>query len=277
MSAPLGNDEGEDRHVGWRDLTVWKSTAGRFAAMLAHRAARWIGPYPVLVVTLLLGLIAAVSLTAVSVEIYEAVAEADGVAGLDRPVLLWAVAARTPQLNTIVTAFTNLGGPVGMPILATLTTLALTLRRRTWTPVVLMTAAAGGSLLMTIVGKHLVGRLRPPLVDSVPPYETSASFPSGHTLNAVVIAGVVAYLLVLRQHRWAARVTTVAAATLFAVLMAFSRVYLGHHWLTDVLVAWTLGLAWLTIIIMAHRLYLTVRHVHPETAAPINTARNNDE
>ena len=130
---------------------------------------------------------------------------------------------------------------------------------------------------MTIVGKHLVGRLRPPLIDSVPPYETSASFPSGHTLNAVVIAGVVAYLMVLRQHRPVARVTTVAAAPIFAVLMAFSRVYLGHHWLTDVLVAWTLGLAWLTIIIMAHRLYLTVHHAHPEAATPAASGRGTDE
>jgi membrane-associated phospholipid phosphatase len=52
------------------------------------------------------------------------------------------------------------------------------------------------------------------------------------------------------------------AAAIFAATMGLSRVYLGHHWLTDVLGAWALGAAWLSLVITAHRLYLTTR-VHP--------------
>ena len=119
--------------------------------------------------------------------------------------------------------------------------------------VILLPAAAFGSLLMTVAGKDAIGRLRPPVELAVPPYESSPSFPSGHSLNALVIAGIVAYLLVVRQHRKRTRTLTITLAVLFAVSMGLSRVYLGHHWLTDVLVAWTLGIAWLAVVITAHR------------------------
>jgi membrane-associated phospholipid phosphatase len=115
--------------------------------------------------------------------------------------------------------------------------------------VILIGMAGTGSLAMTVAGKQIFGRARPDV--------SSPAFPSGHSLNAIVIAGIVAYLLILRQEtRWA-RIATATAAAFFAVTMGLSRVYLGHHWLTDVIAAWMLGAAWLALVITAHRLYLT--------------------
>ena len=250
---------GEDHHVGGRDLTEWRTRAGQLLAAGATRLAALLGPHVALVVTLVVAAVLVSALTAASAQLYDQVDEGDGVAGVDRPLLQVVAALRTPFWSELVTAYTHLGGPVGMPVLAALAVLAMTLAWRQWTPLVLMLAATAGSLAMTVVGKAVVGRTRPPTALAVPPFEESASFPSGHSLNAVVVAGVLAYLLVRRQHAAWARATTLAAAVLFSVTMGLSRVYLGHHWLTDVLVAWTLGLAWLLLVVVAHRLFLTAR------------------
>jgi undecaprenyl-diphosphatase len=146
--------------------------------------------------------------------------------------------------------------------------LLLALKRRSWTPVILVAAAGVGSLLMTIAGKDIIGRHRPPLSAAIPPYEYSNSFPSGHTLNATVIAGVVAYLLVLRQRTAIARTATIASALVIAVVVGLTRIVLAAHWFTDVLAGWLLGGAWLAIVITAHRLYLTARERGAPSAVP---------
>ena len=228
---------------------------------------RWGERHLVVLLTLVIGGALALTFAVASAQVYDAVTDEEGVAGLDMPVLQAAMDVRSPVLNDVVTAYTDLGGVIGMPVLATLAAAAMAIAWRRWTPVVVMVVAGGGSLLLTVVGKPLVGRQRPELANAVPPYETSASFPSGHTLNATVVAGVVAYLLVLHLRRLSARVAVILGAVLFAVTMGLSRVYLGHHWLTDVMVAWTLGLAWLTVVVVAHQVFLARwperRHADP--------------
>ena len=234
------------------------SPPGRLPARLPARLlgplARAASAHVTLLVILAVGLVPALALTLVSAEVYEAVAEEDGIAGLDRPVLEFALQLRSPDADAAVTAFTNLAGSIGMPVIAGLAVLVMCLRWHSWTPLVLTASAAAGSLLMTVSGKALIGRTRPDLADAVPPYESSASFPSGHTLNSIVIAGVLAYLVVLHLRTRRARAAAVLAAAGFTLAVGLSRVYLGHHWLTDVLVAWTLGAAWLAVVVTAHQL-----------------------
>ncbi len=244
--------------LGDRDLTRWPSALGRWLVDLVHRISRALGPHLALVLVLAGGAAVAATTTWLASETYEAVTEADGVARLDRPLLQALASLRSPWLDTAATAWTDVGGVIGMPVLAVTIMVVLAVRRRSWTPVILITAAGAGSLLMTVAGKDLTGRARPPLAEAVPPYEYSPSFPSGHTLNALVIAGIVAYLLMLRRHSGRTRALVVAAAATFALTIGLSRVFLGHHWFTDVLAAWFLGAGWLAVVVTAHRLYLTV-------------------
>jgi undecaprenyl-diphosphatase len=264
----LRDDTPAEERIGSRDLTDWRTPAGRrLAGWVARRAVgltRWSAAHLVLLLTAVVGGALAVALTAVAAEVYDAVTEADGIAGLDQPVLDQAIAWRSPGLDHAVTLYTDVGGPVGMPIVATVLTLLMVWRWRSRTPLVLVLIAAVGSLAMTTTGKALIGRARPSLAEAVPPYETSPSFPSGHTLNATVITAVLVYLVLRRLDSAWARAAAVVVGAVFVLSMGLSRVFLGHHWLTDVVAGWALGLGWAAAVITAHRLFLTVRRRAPE-------------
>jgi undecaprenyl-diphosphatase len=251
----LRDETPDEERIGSRDLTHWETRLGRLLADTAQRYAARLGAVQaatwVLVVTAAVGLAIVAGITSVAEDVYESVADKNGLTVVDQPVLDQAVAWRSPGVDDAVTAYTDLGGPIGMPVMVVFW--------RSRTPVVLMVIAALGSLAMTVVGKDFVGRARPPRSLAVPPFESSPSFPSGHTLNATVVIGVVVYLLLTKLHRAWARVAVLVAGVVVVLTMGLSRVFLGHHWLSDVVMGWLLGLAWLAVIITAHRLYLTVR------------------
>ncbi len=206
-------------------------------------------------------------------EVYDSVMDRNDLATLDQPALDAALEQRNPSLDAAVTFYTSLGGTLWAPVITTVLVLALAVLWRSWTPVLLMLVAAAGSLAMTTAGKEIVGRERPPMTLAVPPFESSPAFPSGHTLNATVIAGVLAYLVVLRLRSTGPKVLVVLLAVLHAVLMGLSRVYLGHHWLTDVMVAWFLGLAWLAVVLTVHQVLLRrVGHDDAERGARVTAA-----
>lgn len=273
----LRDDTSSEESIGGRDLARWRSVPGRaLAGWVVRRAATattWGAAHLVLVLTALVGGAVAVAMTAAAAEVYEAVVDSDGIAGLDQPVLDRALALRSPGLDLWVTRFTDLGGPVGMPVLALALTLLMAVAWRSRTPLVLMVIAAAGSLAMTETGKRLVGRVRPPQHEAVPPFESSASFPSGHTLNATVVTTVVVYLVLRRVSAAWARVVVVAVGALFVLAMGLSRVFLGHHWLTDVVAGWALGLGWAAAVVTAHRLFLTVRRSAGTAPGPVVARR----
>ena len=256
-----------DRGLGDQDLTHWSSPAGRAAAGTATTAGRRLGPHGTLVTILGVGLVVAFVLAFLVARVYDAVTETDGVAALDVPALHAAMAARSPLSDAVAAAVAYVFGPIGMPVMAIAASVLLAVSRRSWTPVMLIAASGLGSLLMTIAGKDIIQRHRPPLVDAIPPFEYSPSFPSGHTLNAVVITGVVAYLLILRQRSRRAQIITVTVAVLIPLVVGLTRILLGAHWFTDVLAGWLLGGAWLAVVVTAHRLYLTIRRRQSVPAA----------
>lgn len=225
----------------------------------ALRLTRFASAHALLLMTTVVGGVLFVGLTVAVSEVYEAVVEQDGLAQLDHPALAWSISLRTPANQAVVTWFTHLGGVTGMTIIALAITVAMVWRWRSRSALILMAVAVAGSLTVTTVGKRVIGRIRPPQELAVPPFEYAFSFPSGHTLNSTVITGMIAYLICCHSMSRRVRASVIAGAAAWSVAMGISRVFLGHHWLTDVIVAWLLGLAWLTLLITAHRSYLHVR------------------
>jgi undecaprenyl-diphosphatase len=132
-----------------------------------------------------------------------------------------------------MTTMTAIGGEVVIAFIAALAVLLLVVRRHL-VEAFLLAAALGSAEAISLVLKHVVGRLRPPAVDVVGPVEHTLSFPSGHTIGMATITLALAYLW------WRARPSAKRAwlgwgvATVMTGWMAASRLYLGDHWLTDV-------------------------------------------
>ncbi|MET3164190.1 UNVERIFIED_ORG: undecaprenyl-diphosphatase [Arthrobacter sp. UYEF10] len=232
------------------------------------RVGQWFKPYAALWLTMLVGGVLVVILALLGAEVYNNVVDDAGLTSLDLPALELSQSLRNPALDAGVTAFTNIGGGIGMPILASILTGWLTFLSRTWRPIILVGGAAAFSTVATTVGKRLVGRTRPDHSEAVPPFETSPSFPSGHTLNTTVVIGVVVYVMCLQFEMLSARITAITAGVIFIIAMGLSRVFLGHHWLTDVMAGWFLGLAWVGIVILAHRLFHGLRKREHAGPAP---------
>lgn len=107
----------------------------------------------------------------------------------------------------------------------------------------LVVTSLGGGLIDTVV-KAAVNRPRP-VVDHPIATAFGKSFPSGHAMGATVVYGalLVALWTVLRP-RW--RVPALVATIVLVLAVGSSRLFLGVHFLTDVIGGFLLGLAWLS-------------------------------
>jgi membrane-associated phospholipid phosphatase len=174
----------------------------------------------------------------------------------DQGIIEAAHEGRDPAWVPAITIYSDLGDPAPAIILTLLACLGLAIMWKSVTPLILMVLGGAGSLAMSMTTKAYADRVRPPLDLAVVPMEPSWSFPSGHALNATIIAGVFAYLFVSRTRSWRVAAIAVPLAVLHTTLMGLSRVYLGAHWFTDVVVGWFMALAWLGLVLAVHQLLL---------------------
>jgi len=163
-------------------------------------------------------------------------------------------AMRTPLLTAFFYLCTLMANTGTIVFLTTAAVVVLAFRRRFAEAILVFAVVAGGQALGTLA-KTLVVRQRPSATQALIPLPGSYAFPSGHALAAVLLYGVLAFLIARAVSTRRARVAVIAAAVVLVGLVGLSRVYLGVHWPTDVLAAWVFGGVWLALCISAYLLW----------------------
>ncbi|ODV11297.1 MAG: hypothetical protein ABT20_06150 [Rubrivivax sp. SCN 70-15] len=157
---------------------------------------------------------------------------------------------RTPWGDAVMIAATELGSAaVVIPVVAAVA--GVLAYRRCWRALAYVVTAIGFAQVLVWALKATLGRARPTAMYSG---AEQFSFPSGHAASSVVAYGLLAFLLA-RQKSPRVQLVITFAATMLIGLISFSRLYLGAHWLSDVLASLTLGTAWvalLSIVYLVH-------------------------
>jgi len=173
------------------------------------------------------------------------VAHHDDVVVFDAQMAAWLHAHGSARLTEFMLLVTTVNSVAGIAVwTAAFGAVLYRMRERYW--LLTLGLAVGGGSLLNVILKHAFARARPHFDD---PWVTltTYSFPSGHTAGATVFYGTLAAFLVSRTNLWHARIACVLAAALMVVLVAFSRMYLGAHYFSDVAAAACSSTAWLVL------------------------------
>ena len=195
----------------------------------------------------------------------------DGMAVHDPRVTAWMVAHRTGWLTSILRVVTWLGSAAVIVPLGVIAGGFFVLGRRRWQPLALLAAAVAGAVGLYDIVKPLIGRPRPPPAIWIGHF-SGAAFPSGHAAQSVAFYAMLAIVLGAGRSAWLKTVLWSGAA-LVVLAVGGSRIYLGAHWLTDVLGGYALGACWVAIVVIVMLAISSRRTGGAELAVPGNGSR----
>jgi undecaprenyl-diphosphatase len=161
---------------------------------------------------------------------------------LDQGTLPWMLNHHIPWLNHVMVVVTRMGDQPFLLVVALAAVAVLAWRRQYCRALVVAGVALAGAALTEII-KQVVGRPRPYVPHALVTIPLSPSFPSGHALNSAAIYVTLALIAASLTTRSWLRGLPLAAGLGLTLLIGASRLYLGVHYLTDVMAGWALGLA----------------------------------
>jgi len=166
----------------------------------------------------------------------------------DQAVFDFFIRHRTATATSAMRVATAFGGSAVLLFVVAVTGAVGWWRRRRLRTLLLMLAAWGGANVLFRLVKALVARPRPPAGFALGHF-TGFSFPSGHATAAAATWCMAAALAATIAPTWSRKIAGWTAAVLIAALVGVSRLYLGAHWLTDVVGGAVLGIVWILVVL----------------------------
>lgn len=183
---------------------------------------------------LLLAVVAAIAFVALALQL---VLQLPLVTAIDPAVTHWLAAHRAPWLTIAMAGVSEVHRTLAVDAMLAVAAAVLVARRR-WREAIRLALTVQAAMGLNVLVKHAFARPRPVLDVPLVHLETF-SFPSGHAVASTVFWGCLVLLAPPRARRPAA-----GAAALVVAVVAFSRVALGAHYLSDVLAGISEGLLW---------------------------------
>jgi undecaprenyl-diphosphatase len=181
--------------------------------------------------------------------IAEDVFTGDRLTVLDVQLAQWLRAHATPELTRWMLLVTDLHSTFAVSCYAAIVGAVLAWRRQ-WHRLVTVFVCVAGGLTLNVLMKLAFQRARP-VFDEPLLTLTSYSFPSGHVAGSTLMYGLIVAWTFTRTRRPLVRAAVVIVAAGAIALVAFTRMYLGVHFLSDVAAAFAEGVAWLALCLSA--------------------------
>lgn len=220
----------------------------RFAPQLAFIRAR-LSPHSYLGLELTTGALVLIGASWLFGGIAEDVVHGDPLTQVDVQVAQWFHDHATPLVTQVMLVITHFHDPI-VVVGAVLLLAGYLTWRRNWYWLICLSVTVPLGMLLNVLMKYSFQRVRPSFENPLL-VAWSYSFPSGHVAGATLFYGVMAAMLVARIEAWRWRVMIVLTAVGLVMLVALTRMYLGVHYLSDVLAAFAEGVAWLAICFTA--------------------------
>jgi membrane-associated phospholipid phosphatase len=205
-------------------------------------------PRTLTITGLLVGLVAAVSAFAHLTEDY---LTGDPIVRWDVHFARWLHVHASDPLVRVFDAIT-LGGNAAVLFVLVAAIGIVLLRRARPSEAAVIALACGGAVLVNALLKLIFHRPRPELAFV---HLDTYSFPSGHAAVSTATFTTIAFLLARRYRTVRARALIVVATALAIILVGFSRLYLGAHYLSDVLAGISFGFAWAMVCLLAYTVW----------------------